>query len=276
MKRFYLLLYFLLINACMYSQNHTTFIQEGRTWNCIRGYLAVTGEMSGSHYYYALHGDTIINGEKYKKLFVCGNDTITEEEYNKISGSGETLSSSHSPRYFAALRENANKVFWIKKGFHKEELLYDFEEGIYSFPEYGFTLQVNTPLMFPIDPTNNMFQNVFICKVRHESENTNEAGKTLFLSDGIGCEKEPFKVEEWNEIIGFGSFMLSVYDEEKCVYDWNSGSLSARYAYYQTNSINSVMPHFFFSKKCFDLQGRRLTQEPKSGVFIKDGKKVMK
>ena len=261
----------------MTANTYRPFVVESRRWNCVRGYQTTSPRRAfGSEYFYILRGDTVILGKTYKKLYVCGNDTIAEDDLNAARERGLDLESDNAMKYYAALREEAHKVYWIRNGGTEETLLYSFDEGIYNYPSWRMILQVASPLMIPVNPAGDDIRRTFMCECSIEGDSEENGYPTCFLAEGIGCDIEPFKPEEWANTKGFGSYLSTIYDGDVCIYDWWQGSLGERYAYFMTNGTATQTMNSPHSSLYFDLQGRRLTREPVHGIFIKDGKKVMR
>lgn len=277
MKKYIILIFLQFLYSEMWSQDYHPLVKEGITWYCSRGYLTTSDKKRafGTDYFYTIKGDTIIHGTNYKKLLICGNDTISEEDLTRMWNESDMEKTPNSIRYYAAIREEGRNVFWIRNEQDTEELLYNFNEGSTTYESYGMTAKVTRPLTIPINPDNNDFRNTYMCQGFLENRTNDRGYTTFFIAEGLGCDTEPFKPEEWVNDSDVCCLLNSTFDGKTCIFDWWEGTLGARYAYYLQNGI--VVPSINQQPAdIYDLKGHYLKNEPQHGVYIKAGKKVIK
>ena len=209
------------------------FVLEGRTWNCVRGLLTAGRNVEGFPYYYTIQGDTIIQDKTYKKVYVCGNDTITEEAFMDAYDRETAATSTEGPhRYYAALREEGRKVFCIRDGKDTEELLYHFDAGIVRYDAHNSSVQVGSSKVVPVSPTNDIQRRVYSCGYWRGKNKPDGTVAPFYLAEGIGHDEgDPFNPSEWQEK-NFGGYLITVYDGEVCTFDWRQASLGDRYTAY--------------------------------------------
>lgn len=96
-----------------------SFVKEGKTWICSQSY-AKDGRVSGTHYKYIMQGDSTINGCEYKKVYI----------------QNEQLYNDNACHYFAAVKEEGNKVYIIYDKESSPMLLYDWDIEPVESDEY--------------------------------------------------------------------------------------------------------------------------------------------
>ena len=234
---------------------YTPFVVEGKTW---KG--AEVNGMTWKSYEtdYVLTGDTIIEGRTYKKCF------------NKMNRTGGTY------RYECALREEDRRVYSVYEGQTAESLLFDFTlrpgdtfplaEGGFDYSvegDKGITLKLNSiDLVEGSDGRLLHYYNFSIadCGPLY----TSYRNETFSWIEGVG--KIGGYPLCWN--IGFTS---------SYVY-WLSGCYVDDALIYPLQEVNGIATHQEQTNAntgYFDLQGRRLTQQPQRGVYIQQGRKVI-
>ena len=100
------------------SAQDVSLVKEGKVWK-----WQSMNIMSGSRYEYEyfIQGDTLIDGEAYKKLY-----TIDEAMYKTTE-----------PVYCGALREEGSKVYFVRFNHENVEFLYDFDLPVGGTMYYG-------------------------------------------------------------------------------------------------------------------------------------------
>ena len=241
------LISFLLPAYCSAQDEYKPFVVEGKVWNMLydnNPNATSMIEYAGHPYTYRIQGDTIIEDTGYKRLYRWDS-------------------------YYAALREEAHKVYMVKRGENKEKLLYDFDFKTMENDEYLFKLENLQSFYADILGYRRHVIRAYISPLQGSSGNCQGV---ICLAEGIGIEDDVFDPENWiqgkrREVIS------SVYEGDICLYSRALGTVLWSYdpSGISMNSTYSALTH-----PNFDLQGRRLTQEPQWGVFIKDGRKVVK
>ncbi len=246
------------------------FAENGKLWE------AQVGGIMENLYANKIDGDTLINGERWKKV------------YNYI-GFPDFGSS-----YYASIRDVGNKVYAIAKGSKKPRLLYDFSLKKDDIVKCGVEGNDFCCLLDKDERPDTLLGFPFVAYLRVESVDTIEARGLLhrrFTLTMLDAYKEYFRNEDgvlignivWIEGVGSGagpfspwvalpprdSYLQSCMLNKVCLFgypdfyeDYTTGGASI------TRSISntSVVP--------YDLLGRQ-TQHPKKGIYIRDGQKVV-
>ena len=194
---------------------------------------------------YTLTGDTIINGKSYYKLY-------RQEEDGK-------------PEYKAALREEGGTVYGYWWNPEVEVRTIDFDPYFFSEETMDFYSQG--------DDVREEIDSISVkgrAFVRHKYW-LNGVGPIIAV-EGVGYEE--------NGILGmyFGSFMsdylrfVACYEDGECIFDasdFNKPGIDTEIKVVESNRHTGT--NIFY-----DLQGRRIQGEPQHGVYIRNGKKVMR
>ena len=241
-----LFLYLLPAYGCA-QEEYRPFVVEGKVWNMLydnNPNATSMIEYAGHPYTYSIQGDTIIEDTGYKRLYRWDS-------------------------YYAALREEAHKVYMVKRGENKEELLYDFDFKTMENDEYLFKLENLQSFYADILGYSRHVIRAYISPLQNISENSQGV---ICLAEGIGIEDDVFDPENWikrkrREVI------YTVYEGDECIYSRALGTVLWSYRPSGVSMHSALSTH---TPPYFDLQGRRLTREPAHGIFIKDGKKVMR
>ena len=254
-------------------REYIPFLEEGKEWVIYNDYYIREDddfkpiEEREPYRTYMLRGDTIVHGKSYKKLYaMC-----------------ERIFGDKNIHYFSALREENRKVYRIPPDSSNEKMLYDFEQGIdiensftYSidgvlFPELeGRILRINIKDIYIVDERQVRQGEVCLDDVPEK----NWISGIYYIIEGVGELIDPFLTELWSSniyIIDFENMNHIFVKDSKGIYDANY----LKYLKPENNNFISF-PLDKYNKFLFDLQGRRLTQEPQQGVFIRNGRKVVK
>ena len=267
MKKCMLLLFFVSVFglSCIAQESELPLVEEGRTWHTVSLHPAVPlamvpvpldkvndyienlvneGSCVSFPHGYVIKGDTLINGHTYKKL----SQTDT------------------SDRYLAALRQENDCVYAVDKNETSEYVLFDFGLKVGDVVKN----HVGGLDMMRVDHVDTVLVNDKECRrlymwaYQEGVEIVN--GLVDIWIEGLGCMSGPFFTFQWTAT-GSSSLLLDCYQNnsqlvitEKSTMDYNPMVLSVD----QTTKF-----------ALFDLQGRRLTDKPASGVYIENGKKVV-
>ena len=245
-----------------------TFVEEGKIWD-IYSFDDFGIENPFSHRIgYKMTGDTIIGNLKYKKLY----------SYNPTT--------SELGTYITAFRENNKQVFALKSENNNEEtLVYDF-----SLPEKeNITLGLfNSKDLFYGEARYQNYWNGYIesgdlkykCQVIAPTSKSYSWNDTNhYVIERIGHICGPLGVGICEDIADNKfQYVAQCYIEDRLI--WNS------FGFYNlqkgligelpTSSIPSTISKQTNPPTLFDLQGRRLAAPPARGVYIKNGKKVIR
>ena len=270
----------LVFTICLPTQSQTSqleyrsFAQDGKIWE------AQVGLIMENLYGNFIDGDTIINNVTWKKV------------YNYV-GWPET-----GYTYYAAIRDEEKKVYAIAKGSQRPRLLYDFNlqkgEILKCGVEgnaFGCLLdkdeKLDTLLGFPfksflkvenIDTimVRNMKHRRITLSLRDAYKQHYLAGEYVLIEDvvwieGVGSGAGPFS--PWMPLPPRDSYM------QNCMID--NTILFAYPDFYEAETTTPIN-HTRYNKseegdsQGSDLQGRRIQDNPKHGVYIRNGKKVVK
>ena len=278
MKKTKLILTWVLYMISMYvmaqpSQlEYRPFAQDGKTWVARMGY---TPE---DEYYNKISGDTLINGEHWKKVY---NSTCGFEWAEFIS-------------YYAAVRDEGKRVYAIARGSKKPRLLYDFNLKVGDFIRCGIEgnafgcLLDNEPLDsllgFPLSAylyveridtvmAEGQMQRRFTLNLLDgfmaPYRNTEEELIEVVWIEGVGSGAGPFS--PWRPTPSLDSYFLNCYINKNTIYAFPDIDYTIK-----TNALPDSYTFSPKEKESYDLQGRPVQSTSKHGVYIKDGRKVIK
>ena len=250
--------------------DYSPFALDGKVWD------AQVGGIKENVYFYEIDGDTMINGESWKKV------------YNYVFPKIRFYS------YYAAVRDVGNKVYAIAKGSNRPRLLYDFDMKAGNIVQCGIEGNAFLCLLDKNEPSDSLLGFPYETFLRVERIDTIEARGlqhrryTLTLLDAY---RQPFGDEEdpiigsvvWVEGVGSGagpfspwmplppyySILLYCIVNHSCIFGFTD--------FYEAEAVNHVgRIQDIKSEKLhsYDLSGRRVSHLPR-GVYIKDGRKVV-
>ena len=249
--------------------DYRPFSEEGKTWETHVGIILE------NIYGNVIDGDTLINGEVWKKV------------YNYVES---TLNNN----YYAAIRDEGKRVFGIAKGSNRPRLLYDFglqkgdkvkcgvegtafgcllnnreyPDTLLGFPLVAYLLVERTDTL---EVRGKKFRRIILSRLDaygcyfltglRNDELKPIIGDVIWV-EGIGSCAGPFSPWVPSPIEGT---MLDCYVDDTFIFGSENfydekfpASVSNVYdAYYQDNII-------------YDLQGRRLSAPPARGMYIQD------
>jgi hypothetical protein len=238
------------VSAQDWDHEYVPFVEEGKVWNCT----------SFDNYDYniidcvlTMQGDTLIGNHRYKKV-LC--------EYEKFFG-------DNTQHYYCAVREEAYQVFFVAKDASEEKFLYDFrspEDTLYfSYSNKEYARDKGHHLKGY--PSRQYFFQLFKLI---DGEVNARYGQGTWL-EGVGnYNGNPFNfiLDIENSEAFSKIFVISCMAGDKCVFDLDWLSQPSLI----TGELIKAKPY----RGLFDLQGRRIQGEPKHGVYIQNGKKVMR
>lgn len=258
MKRMLLLCLSAISLATAQAQIYGPLLTEGKTW-VYEAYDVVETDddvyVTPYDISFTLRGDTVIIGKNYKKLYF----NLRGEE-----------------SFYLALREEGSTIYRIRqRGKEFEEcVLMDFdpvkikEYLVDYFGSMGFEYNCGETVESVDSVTVNSKR--FRRHVYYETEPVKH--ESLRAVEGIGFSHDG--------ILGMNRPQYWYQEHFKACYDgdgnllftegdfWGPGDATA------VESITTKEPAS--SKNVFDLQGRRLSEKPVRGMYIKDGKKYVK
>ena len=216
------------------------FVVDGKTWECSSedpGYQPETCV-------YAFDGETVINGITYKRMTRDGE-------------------------YYAALRQEGQKVYAVTEWSEDERLLYDF--GLQVGDTYSF-FDTNAPM--------------YLVQTDYIEVNGQQLRRLKFAEDASseGSDANSGMVECWVEGIGgicgpvLGGWpLIGSYNKmEKCKYQ---GEEIFEYSNFLNAPVMDIQSVTATNRSnvdaIYDLQGRQLDAVPEHGIYIRNGKKYI-
>ena len=235
-----------------WDHDYVPFVEEGKVWNCT---TVGPGNYSNKaiECVFTIQGDTLIDGLSYKKV-LC--------EYPKYYGD----SVQH---YYCAVREEAYKVFYVESDSLTEELLYDFsspkETLIMSYGDYKFA---RTRGWNPEGRPTKQYEFDICAIIDGEVNPSYGFGRWI---EGVGSTNNPFIfiMESYISDVSPKVIVLSCVIDGKYLFKMN-------WMAEPTTVDSKTVKRLSVVRNIFDIQGRRLSAEPKHGVYIRKGKKVVK
>ena len=262
------------------AQNHSyqPMITEGKEWICCDSWQRVTCS-------YSVDGDTLIEGETYKKIY-------RTENYGKVS---------QNTSYYAAMIDRDERVWmypsdqdtsFVSYIEQRPLILYDFsnecesvttcyvmsKEGVVNKEVYYMT----TDYMHGLYQNGDFVSRVFSSNARFQDQLIDSSHNLCYSVEGIGRNRDPMFV------LGLGGPVDGVYllreelyqclDKGVCLYDINTGVRSKMISD-DVVSVEKLITDSMMSgnpETLYDLTGRRLLHEPEKGMYIKDGRKYLK
>lgn len=242
---------FMAIQAQTSPADYCSMVEEGKIWKI------QVGGIKENVYVNHIIGDTLINGEVWKKVYNC-------VEWQR--GTEKT--------YYAAIRDVGTKVYAIAKGSATPRLLYDFNLQVGDEVRCGIEANVFACLLDTDEEPDDMLGFPFKAYLRVENiEIVNTRGKerrriTLALLDSF---KEP--ISKGNKVIwiegigsGAGPFLpWSPQPESGIVIDCQVNPTAISSPYLTIDADGSV----------FSLQGKHLNNIITKGIYIQNGKKIV-
>ncbi len=260
-----IVLLFVCLMAVLYSvaQNATVpLVEEGRTWNILslhpteeplpgkegeNFYRDLQGHPCiGYPYEYTLNGDTVMNGQTYKKLTKTDSST-----------------------FCFGLRQEGDRVYCCDNVDSPEYLVFDF--GLNSGDI--FTDQVNSLNKMRVEridtiAVNGVERRVFIMWSFSDNPEIVDGMVDVWI-EGIGCSKGPFSPFWWTATSSSYLLIDCYQGGQQLITSENFiTAISANIHSLSRISVEGP-PHIF------DLQGRCINGKPSKGVYIEGGRKVL-
>ena len=275
MNRSFLFLVFLyssLVFPLMAQEEYYPMVSEGKTWEI--AHVGMNPNYQDKSVL-QLSGDTIINGNSYIKCY-------------QILEQGSTV---QDIVYYRAMREVDKRVYCVLPGSQEENLLFNFglQVGDSVYCKFGGTYDGGFITEHTID--ESLEDIVQILKLTGVDTYVNKEGMALkryHLSMTIKERQGDGRVVEYSGrpatwVEGIGSrndFPLNAwYVEMVSSYSWwLTKCYDSDHVFYEVDPssiVNADFSHPSIST-IFDLQGRRLNEQPAKGVYIQDGRKYVK
>lgn len=239
------------------AYDYIPLVKEGAVWRYDMRYQ--TGDTQ-SNITFWFEGDTIIEQEKYKSLYL--QVIFTYPEYRVTRG------------FHSAWQEQGKKVYVWNGYLNRKELYYDFSlkkddamPNIYDEPEDAIGTVTDEDTI----EVNGIKRRRLVVNYEYEERGRQQVAKAYWV-EGIGSS------HALSSPVAFapgGYDYFEYFENGTCLFTRENfylprngaGTASGISSCYSENMGKT------HSEDCFDLQGRRLKGEPKRGVYIKDGKK---
>ena len=229
--------------------DYKPFVEENKRWTCwVNPYGA-------DLYYFYIKGDTIVDGRTCKKFY-------SQNEHND----GLT-------RYEGALYEQDRRVYRYLPGQTTAYLYFDFSlkpgeesESMASSPTYTCYITMTSNLY---ELRDDQLYRMMAFVIRWGSSYSHNLGVWI---EGIGPGNEEdlsYPLDFYVTGDGFGDGIID------CSVNGQSIYRTDRYSSVVGLTAPHVLPPIG-SATYYDLQGRRLAAPPAKGVYIQDGRKMVK
>ena len=234
------------------GEDYHPFVVEGKTWTCQETHWKDIFPTSYETIY-TIMGDTVINGESCKKLFIK-----------------HTSWSNRDYSYIGALIEQDKKVYFMKNEIMQKRLLYDF-----SLEEVGDGFVRDDPaeilyISLVAEKIISLYGKTYrqmeiITRPNNNYEDRYEY-KDIWI-EGVGSITNPLLFYLRSDD-GF-YHVKTCYENGECIFDRDE------YLAAYPDGITSTTTHQKANFPVFDLQGRRLNGVPQRGIYIRDGRKYV-
>ena len=255
---FFLIAGLLLLAESMSAQtDYSPLLKDGKVWNMsnhIWDLIPGTSEWQELEVVEYVKGDTIVDGEKYFKVYTNMTNTYTGE-----------MRIGTSPRL---LQEADRKVWELSKNREGEwvkRVLFDFGQEVGE--TFKCILNDVTLTLVGIDSISvggtvrRRYTHEYTCPPRDDVYRQ-------YWVEGIGSQCGPLTSSR-----AYNNMRLkSCYEDGVCIFtgdDFNLPPLTADIKQAVPTSREQPTP-------LYDLQGRRLKAKPAHGIYIKDKKKVLR
>ena len=226
-------------------------LKEGKVWMTkFPSYVVKKLNFPSDTCRYWIQGDTTISDVAYKKA------------YRQFVG-GEAV-------YIGAVTEkdSNHKLLKVHPGETTPSLVYDLDESKFQSSYWSCTVQNMPEGEYQQEEIRRLTRREISIRETNyfRTEYTYGSSHGMIgvcsLYEEIGSEGGPFS------LIG-EEFLLSCYDGEKCIYQFNDEIKSA-------TGIHSIYKeHLEQNGTNYDLQGRRITEPQKGKIYIQKGKKYI-
>ena len=252
------------------QDGYQPFVEEGKVWE---KQVGLTRENTFDNY---IEGDTLINGEIWKKVYNHGEFGL---------GGGNI--------YYLALREEGKKVYAIAKGSKKPRLLYDFDLKVGDELKCGVEGNAFGCLRDRSEKPDTLLGFLLrkSLKVRsidtihvsgsHTRENylrrfhldlldafgVPETDREVVWVEGVGAVAYPFQPWEPMPVSEYDNILFRCSVDRQTVFSFLKE--------FGTTSVSGHQYQASGSSGFYNLQGRSLSGQPQKGIYIQNGKKKL-
>ena len=256
---------------CVFAQSqvdYRPFVQQDKNWEI------QVGLIMENDYCYHIMGDTLIDGENWKKVYNTAAWFFMRDSY------------------YAAVCEKGKKVYAIAKGSTRPRLLYDFglkegetvwcgiesndfcclldkDEAPDNLLGFPFNAYLKVEKIDTIEARGKEFRRFSLAMYDYFWEPMRMVGSIVWV-EGVGSGAGPFS--PWLPIPPeeSKSLFIDCTDPGRFVFgysDFYQGSMPAAVSTTHSSKTGPNIVH--------DLLGRRLRGKPARGIYIQDGRKVV-
>lgn len=244
------------VYAQEWDYEYVPFVEEGKIWNCVLAdNIFFEEEASAYDCIFTMRGDSVIGKQNYKKVY-C--------EFEKYYG-------DKKQHYYCAVREESYRVFFVEQNEKDEKLLCDFSSPLEKLILYRGDFQYGRSQGMHILESKGLF--MFSLMGVIDGEVSDIYGLGTAWVEGVGNLGNPFALEFWHDEPKLGS-LIYVYscikDDEIIFEEWWTETCDNPLT--QVITTTKSTSHNIY----YDLQGRSVKSTLKHGIYVKDGRKVVR
>ena len=233
------------------ASDYHPLLKEGKVWNMYYSNYSRSYELTIC---VRIIGDTIVDNEQCYK---ATSETIDRATGNAISKGGSV----------AVFLEKDRKVFERRND--NWRLLYDFNLQQGDVSVVNDVTQQEVVAVDDVEVNEKSFRRMTLKETYvYKGDSVSVTG---YWVEGVGSSFGLLLPNNWTAMDG-PMYLESCYEDGECIFYatdfYKSGDTTDIKA---TNHVHRTKNNVLF-----DLQGRRLNTEPKHGVYIQNGRKVMR
>ena len=236
------------------SKATNKMLVDGKQWVYSHHVYPMFGDEVVTKVTYTLSGDTLIKYKHYKKLYCQEED--------------------EAPVYSRALRESGKTIYcymeWYDYGHRKEE-----DRCYIIFNPILFSPSFMEPYFEDlVDRVDELTVNGrTFTRHRYYENETDEWWQAIFAGvEGVGFEHNGILGMDFSMSMSNFLSLEACYEDGECIFTAGDFQKPGN----DSDGVEAPLhpsPLTLHPQRCFDLQGRRLTGQPKPGIYIVDGKK---
>ena len=227
-----------------------------------------------------ISGDTLINGERYYRLF---EESVVYRLHSEEGEAGEYVVTEYPDRLILHLMEQDGKVYQYQYGTKK--LLYDFSlctgdslsgweyhQSRVTCADSILTGDDTMKRLWLTETADNAAAWEGMWGMSWPGEEERYSSEDGCWVEGVGCSRGLTAPWHWTDKDNRRSSLQNCYEDGVCIFtkdDFNASSYHASTDKIQgTENQKRNMP-------AFDLLGRRLSRQPRNGLYIRGGRKIV-
>jgi len=242
----------------LWSQDdYFPFIEQGKEWNFIAYQSDGLGKTTEYEYKYKINGDTIINQVKYAKIYMI------DYRYN-------------STELSAFVREKDKKVYQYAPWSENETLIYDFDIKVNdSICICNGNWQLILKNVSTINTESGQRKCFYFESYAYNSFESSweyTYAYPIYIIEGIGSTFSPvYFTPEYMMSSRYLDKLVFCSVNDRCIYKIDNFQ-----DYITSINLMPVKLDSVKKERLYDLSGRMLKDLPEHGVYIMNGKKIMK